>query len=294
MMQGGQMLCDDLDEVLKVLDESFATSYEGSYEKKVLSQSPNAVNFDRYANNVSGTTTVINNNYGPYYNPSNFIGYPPLYPVYPVQQTVIYNSSPKRSKRKDSSETEEKSKNKSLTRGEVAIAATGIGVVTMASAYVLSQDEYVKLYLSKLNQAIKSLTTHTLSQYDGDIKAIVKQYNKWIYLYQSRTLGKCQAKIIGSGSLATGIGGFVLYSNVALFGGLIGAFACSGYLLWKYMTDNLRKEQEEYFKLREDIKKLISFIKSGKRIQPSAPLQSEAEDYEPPSYDDSFKSIDSI
>jgi hypothetical protein len=284
-----EQLSSDLEEITKILDESFNQVYD------YCDQNPS----NDLKNNGKinqGSTTIINNNYGSATYPFNNYYPIPLYYPTPVSQTIIYDSSTKSYSSND--DTDESKKSKSLSRGEVVAGAGGLGVVLLGSAYILSQDEYIKLYLSKIDDAIKSIkynTVHETLCHKEDIDNIVKKYDRWLSMYQTRTLGKCQAKLAGAGSFATGIGGFMLYSNVVLFGGLFGGFACSGYLLWKYMTDNLRREKDAYISLRNDIKKLNDFIKTEKNHEnasvPSAPPLFEVGSNQPPAYDEIIKSV---
>jgi len=270
-----EQLLEDLEEISKILDESFDATYGCYHDQNPLKSQ-------------GSSTTIINNNYGSSSYPFSGYSMPIYYPM-PVSQTIIYDSSTKKTHNGSSSDNdeEESKKTKSLSRGEVVAGAGGIGVVLLGSAYILSQDEYIKLYLSKIDEMIKSIKTHTDTLYINDVETITKKYDKWMAMYQKRTLGKCQAKLAGTGSLVTGIGGFMLYSNAVLFGGLFGGIACSGYLLWKYMTDNLRREKDAYTSLRNDIKKLNDLIKTEKNsVNPSAPPLFDPN--RPPSYDEAF------
>jgi len=305
-----EQLLENLEEISKILDESFDATY-GCYH---CQNPPSSSSSNTLLKNQGSPTTIINNNFGSSSYPFGGYSMPIYYPM-PVSQTIIYDSSTKKAHIGSSSDNneEEPKKTKSLSRSEVVAGAGGIGVVLLGSAYILSQDEYIKLYLSKIDETIKSIKTHAPAQstggnlqstggnlqstgvnlqstdtfYQNDVETIIKKYDKWMGMYQKRTLGKCQAKLAGTGSLVTGIGGFMLYSNAVLFGGLFGGIACSGYLLWKYMTDNLRREKDAYTSLRNDIIKLNDLIKTEKNnVNPSAPPLFDPN--APPSYDEAF------
>lgn len=133
--------------------------------------------------------------------------------------------------------------NKQITRGQVILAGAVVAGILATSTYVMSKDEYVKFHLSKIDSKFKSLKELTNDEIPSNI---LQLYDGWKSLYVNRTSMKCQAKIVGSSSMITSVGGFVFFNNLILFGGIAGSTICGCYLLWKYLSDQksiLRKEQ---------------------------------------------------
>ncbi len=247
-----QQQLNDLIEIQKIFKESFDSLYEyddsNKHSQKQSYLQSNPLNILSKPNdNYYRGPTIINNNYG-----STI----PL--IIPQYHPIILNQGVKSSQLI----SKKKSEKKELSRGEI-VASTGaiVGILSVGT-YLMSKDEYVTFYLSQIDENIKLLNSYYPSY--------LKEYEKWKSFYQKRTSGKCHAKLLGTGSLATSVGGFMILSNVALFGGLVSGTACGCYLLWKYLTDNIRKEKESYIRLRENIDKKIKELNKV-NLEPSAP-----------------------
>lgn len=172
------------------------------------------------------------------------------------------------------SSKEKKEQKQEITRRQVILAGAALAGILASSTYVMSQDEYVKFYLSKIDAKFELLKQLTNNQMPANI---LQLYDGWKSLYKNRTSIKCQAKVLGSASMMTSVGGYLFLNNLVLFGGIAGGTLCGCYLLWKYLSDQntmLRKEQTYYDQLRNSLE---IYYQS---LQPKAPPFENS----PPSY----------
>lgn len=188
----------------------------------------------------------------------------PSFPLYPQPVIINNNSSPGYHTTKHDKDEEEDKKKSKPTRGEIVAGMVLIGGIGAAATYILSQDEYIKFYLSKIDEKIKALKQYQTDRKEGpdnrEITSIIENYDSWKTLHETRTLNKCGAKVIGTGSCVSAISGFILYNNLILFTGLAGGITCGCYLLWRYLTDNLRKERQYYEQMIKSVTKIVKNI----------------------------------
>jgi hypothetical protein len=178
--------------------------------------------------------------------------------------TIINNYNNKKSKKEENTDN----KKYEVTKGEIVLAGAVIAGVSATTVYLMSKDEYVNFYLSKIDEKMEYLSLFK----DYDTRNIVLNYQKWKELHRKRTLKICCSKIAGGGSIISSIVGLMFVSNIVLCGGIIGGTASGCYFLWKYLTKNVRKEQQYYDDMMNEIKKMIEEIKKQETSpDPSAP-----------------------
>jgi len=266
-------LRENLIDIQETLHDYFNNSYE-SFQPSKTEPRVEPIN---NRNPVDHVTHHHHHHTHDYYPPS-IISIGSMVPRY--SQPIIINNIPGPSYHGSSSsnpkhndeETKEKDKkkdeNKVITRSDIVFGMGVVGGVMVATTYFLSQDEYIQFYLSKIDEKMESLKKYTVdgkegyanNQNDREIRNIIENYDSWKALHEKRTMGKCNAKIVGTGSVVSAITGFFFYSNVALFTGLAGGITCGCYLLWKYLTDNMRKERLYYDQMINGITLIIQNI----------------------------------
>ena len=93
-----EQLLEDLEEISKILDESFDATYGCYHDQNPLKSQ-------------GSSTTIINNNYGSSSYPFSGYSMPIYYPI-PVSQTIIYDSSTKKTHNGSSSDNDEEESKK--------------------------------------------------------------------------------------------------------------------------------------------------------------------------------------
>ena len=264
-------LLDDLEEIQNTLNDYFKNSYQFN------NQNNDTMNVNQPQSNSSQSSGYVHHHHVYNHQPAPvFINNPA--PIFVNPAPIIINNSHsscgKSAKTESRKKSEEKEDKKELSRGEIIVGMTVIAGMSAASVYVFSQDEYIKFYLSQIDDKISALKKYSNSKlYDVsvEIDQIITHYDAWKKLHTERTLNKCYAKVIGTGSLLTGVTAFIVYSNVAL-AGLFGGILSGCYLLWKYLTDNMRREYKHYDLMDKAIKSVIKRIEFDlNNPKPSAP-----------------------
>lgn len=247
----------DLKNIKSILEDYFNNSYEYDYKTDYK---------ETFLHNQTGRTEhntfYINPNTIPYIPPTTVINnYTSANQCIPTQGKPCLVPCTRQSREEKTQEEK-----KEVTREEIVVGGIVFAGVGLAATYFLTKDEYIKFYLSKIDENMKLLSNY----YNEDIKIIVDNYNEWKILHEKRTLNVCKAKMIGSGSLLSSIGGYIIYSNFILCSGLVGGTACGCYLLFKYLTNSTRQESQCYNSMMESINKLINKLDET-HTKPSAP-----------------------
>lgn len=270
----------NLKDIKNSLKDYFQISPSAPLAPLGLSQSPSQLPQLPQQSQQSHQTTIIN------YVPIPHVQYVPTPQIInyispapaPAPIIIQHNPSIKKRRNEEDDDDEKNKKNNKITNGQIIAGTSAIGVIALATTYFLTQDEYVKYNLSQIDTKINDFKKRLKETMNTDMtiepltKSFVENYENWQIMFLNRVESKFNAKIIGSGSLASGVGGFILCSTPFLFVGLVGTFSCGCYMLWKHMTKNTRTENEYYEKMNEDLEKLILYYENKQPSAPSLPL----------------------
>lgn len=201
------------------------------------------------------------------YQPSSHNSRPSSQPIiisnpypYPSQPatTIINNvgttqsdkDEKEKKKKKDEEKDEEEKKKKKdepLSNGQLILYAVPVVIGTGAAIYTAAQDSYIKLIRSNIQSLVQS---------SDDIELKVR-FNEWLDIYKERTGNSFMAKL--TGFLSTFAIGCGVYqgSNSIKVGSFLALLLSSGYLFWKYLTNDLTKEKKKFNLLLEYVQNHI-------------------------------------
>ena len=201
------------------------------------------------------STPIIVNHYNDYstksYNPSSFY---PRY-LWPRSETIVINNCTSTHKNKSKNDKDEykNTKNNDSSKAAASAALIGMAAVAFAGTYIVSKDEYILFYMSKLFSQIKDLNNLVnRTEFEIEFMMLEHQFNCWAEEFRTRT-GK---KFLGKGAVITssmvGLSGFYLGTSF-MVSGFVGATISGCYLLWNYMTADKDDEQRHFKNLLNKI-----------------------------------------
>ena len=230
-----------------------------------------------FANNIPPENSNRNNqNYSSYSQVHHYHHNSPSYMPYfiPSGSSHVVNNNyyGPTSTSTSTKEKEKKEKKKEPTSGEILLASAALAGVALSATYFATQDEYIKYWMSNLDDHISELENYD----DPTARNIAKLYRKWSKQYTSRTLKKLVTK--GTGVVSSGAiiyGGMIVGASSGLFLGGIAGLTLSGcYYIWQQYTQDQDDETEN---LKALIDAIDTYIQS--QHTPSAPPQYDNSDY---------------
>ena len=181
------------------------------------------------------------------------------YPIMPLMQppVIINNNPPSYSNRRTSSKDKDEKESDNSTVKVVTVLA---GAATAAiGTYVIAKDEYVNFCLSDLDERMDRLRQLK----DPDFFELIAAYDEWKTLFEKRTKPQTYAKATTIGSVLGGLGGAYIASSVCMLTGAVGATAGGCYLLWRYLTEKKRSEDQVFAEFKSKLAALLARVPSA-------------------------------